>query len=112
MSMNIYIEATREVKVVKTGKIVLQKIHWEAWQTPTTVTYSIVASDDPAQCYRDWAMLLEPYIQDIYAEDDIWQERDPIGTQVINPSIGHIEEFDAWLKMCDEEGYTVTYYVV
>lgn len=108
MSTNIHFSATREIMVVKTGKHDVQTIQYDVRQTPTDVTWAIKESADPVQAYREWVLANsreEAY--EIYAYDDVFQERDPVGYETYNPGEIHIADFDAWVKMCDENGYTI-----
>ena len=109
MSTNIHIVAQREIKVVKTGKTAVQEIHFPEWQTPTRITWEIMESADRIQAYKDW--ILRECSRDeeqlIYAEDDIWGEHEPIGKTIYNDGKDHIAQFEEWLAMCEEEGYTV-----
>lgn len=109
MSTNIHWEATREIQVIKTGRISKQTIQFNELQTPTRVTHEIMESKDPAQTYKDW-VLRECSVDEefpIHAEDDPFGEKDPIGVEIYNAGKEHIEKFDAWLKMCEEEGFEV-----
>lgn len=109
MSINIHFIATRKVKVIKTKRVVTQEIKFNEWQTPSEVTGKIMASADPIQAYKDW-ILTDCSIDvetDVFAEDDIFQEREPIGKEVFNAGKEHIEKFDEWLKICAEEGFEV-----
>lgn len=109
MSTNIHFIATREVKVVKTNRVTTQEIKFNELQTPTRVTYEIKDSADPVQAYKDWVLreCSRDEEFDVFADDDIYQEREPIGKEVYNAGKEHIEKFDEWLKMCAEEGYEV-----
>ena len=109
MSINIHFIATRKVKVIKTKRVFTQEIKFNEWQTPSEVTRKIMASADPIQAYKNW-ILTDCSIDvetDVFAEDDIFQEREPIGKEVFNAGKEHIEKFDEWLKMCAEEGFEV-----
>lgn len=110
MSTNIHFSATREIIVVKTGKRDTQQISFNEWQTPSEVTRQIMASPDREQAYKDWILRECSEDQEMYvfAEDDIFCERDPVGKEFFNPGKEHIAAFDEWLQMCEEEGYTVT----
>ena len=108
MSINIHFIATREVKVIKTGKINTQEISFNEWQTPSDVTRKIMASANPVQAYKDWILSVSnDRIVNIFAEDDIFEERGPIGKEVFNAGKEHIEKFDEWLQMCAEEDFDV-----
>ena len=109
MSTNIHWEATREIQVIKTGRISKQTINFNELQTPTRVTWEIMESADPVQTYKDW-VLRECSVDEefpIFAEDDVFGEKDPVGVEIYNAGKEHIEKFDAWLKMCEEEGFEV-----
>jgi hypothetical protein len=109
MSINIHFIATREVIVVKTGKTTIQEINFNTWQTPTKVTWEIMGSADAIQAYKDYVLC--EYTQDeeilIYADDDIFGEGNPVGKNIYNSGKEHIAEFEDWLTICEEEGYTV-----
>ena len=109
MSTNIHFIAHREVKVIKTNRVSTQEIKFDVFQTPTRVTHEIMTSEDRVQAYKAW--VLREYSQDhvinVFAEDDVWEERDPVGERIYNAGKEHIENFEAWLKMCEEEGFEV-----
>ena len=109
MSTNIHFVAQREIQVVKTGKTSIQEIKFNEWQTPTRVTWEIMDSSDRIQAYKDW--ILRECSRDeefpVYAEDDVFGEGEPVGKEIYNAGKEHLEQFEEWLKMCDEEGYTV-----
>ena len=109
MSMNIHFKATREIMVIKTGAIDTQSVYNSVWQTPTEVTYQIKGSEDPIQAYKDWVMTQEGcvYTDSVYAEDDIWCEREPIGTVTVDPRTQHLDEFEMWIRHMEEQGYTI-----
>ena len=108
MSTNIHFEATRRIKVIKTGKVEDQTIFFDPVQTPTVVTNAIMASVDPFQAYRDYVLeLCEDYEKPIYAEDDEFCLEDPIGVEIRNDGPEHVKRFDDWLKSVEEAGYEV-----
>jgi hypothetical protein len=109
MSTNIHFLATREIQVVKTGQRETQEERFGGvWQTPTDVTYKITAQADPIQAYRDWILSVNAdYEVDIYAEDDIFREREPVGTETRNEGVYHLKEFDAWITSRTEQGYEI-----
>lgn len=112
MSMNILITANREIRVVKTGKTTLQSIKFNAWQTPTAVTYNILNSSNKIEAYKNF-IRAESFNMDIdeslFDENDILEDREP---RIYNPALDHIEMFDEWLNMCAEEGYTVEFEMI
>lgn len=113
MSMNIKFLATREVTFKgKDGKPrhSTQSEYFREWQTPTEVTYKIEASDNPEQAYKEY--ILNHYSEDelleVYADDDIFEEGEPVSTVIYNSGKEHIKEFDDWLRSMDDNGYTVS----
>lgn len=107
MSTNIHFEATRRIKVIKTGKVEYQTIFFDPVQTPTVVTVAIMASVDPFQAYRDYVLeLCEDYEEPIFDEDDFWGEN-PIGVEIRNDGPYLVERFNDWLKSVEEAGYDV-----
>lgn len=109
MSTNIHFIAHREVKVIKTNRVSTQQIQFDEFQTPTRVTHEIMASADRAQAYKEWVLreCSHDEVFDVFAEDDIWEEREPVGKTIYNAGKEHIEKFEEWLKMCEEEGFEV-----
>lgn len=112
MSTNIHFEATRRIKVIKTGKVEDQTIYFKnVIQTPTVfsfVTNKIMASIDPFQAYRDYVLeYCLDYEEPIYAEDDVFCLEDPIGVEIRNDGPEHVKRFDDWLKSVEEAGYEV-----
>lgn len=100
MSMNILITANREIKVIKTGKTTWQSIKFNAWQTPTSVTYDILNSSNPIEAYKNF-ILAESDKMDI--DESIFDKDD---------HLYHIELFEEWLNMCEEEGFTVEFEMI
>ena len=113
MSMNIFIEATRQVQVIKTGRITEQSMQFPAWQTPTTITQDIIHSQHPASVYKGWVLTVsEDHTVAVFAEDDIWEDGEPIGTKVVNDGKDHVAEFEEWLTMCEAEGFEVSFHMI
>jgi hypothetical protein len=113
MSMNILIEAQRQVQVLKTGAIREQSIRFDALQTPTTITQDILISRHPASVYKAWVLTQgEDETVAVFAEDDIWEEGEPIGTTIYNVAKEHVAGFNDWLKMCEEEGFEVSFSMI
>jgi hypothetical protein len=114
MSMNILITATRKVTFKKkNGKRggEIQTVKFREWQTPTEITQEILASKDPAQAYIDW--ILRDCSVDVetpvFAEDDIWEQGEPVATTVFNPGKEHVEEFREWIKDVEDNGFTLRF---
>lgn len=109
MSTNIHFEAKREIIVVKTGHRDIQVTHFNAWQTPTEETRKIHAAADPFVAYKQWVLSnSEDVIVEVFADDDILEERPPIATRTFNAGLDHINQFDAWLKEMEENGWEVS----
>jgi hypothetical protein len=114
MSMNIMITATREITFKnKAGNACTGDMfrYFNALQTPTQVTYDILASSDPVKTYTDWVLAecSQDQISPVFADDDTFQEREPVGTEVWNAGKEHVEEFRAWIKEVEEKGYTIKF---
>ena len=115
MSMNILITANRDIKIIKTGKTTQQSISFNAWQTPTTVTYDILNSSNKAEAYKNWVRAESVNMdidESIYHDDDPFEQNAPIGKRIYNPGLHHIEQFNEWLNMCEEEGFTVEFEMI
>jgi hypothetical protein len=116
MSMNIMITASRKITFKKkNGKRggEIQTVEFRALQTPTQVTYDILASQDPAQTYIDWVLAecSRDVVEPVFAEDYLLGDS-PTGTRVWNAGKEHVEEFRAWIEHVEEEGYTVKYEMI
>jgi hypothetical protein len=117
MSMNILITAEREITFKKKdGRRAssVQTVEFRALQTPTRVTHEIITSMDPAQTYIDW-VLAECSVDEeepVYADDDIYGDGKPVGTTIYNAGKEHVEEFRAWIKDVEENGFTVKYEMI
>lgn len=108
MSMNIYISASRQIQVVKTGKIETQHTVFKAWQTPTRDTYEILAAEDRLAAYKAWVLACSrDEVKGVYADDDIFCEGAIIGLKKVNVGKEHVAELDGWVAAMEEEGYEV-----
>lgn len=111
MSTNIHIYAKRDIFVLSTNRNDVQTIEfaWK-WQTPTIDTQKIMESPDSIQAYKDWVMTRKCSVareEPEYADDDYFQEKEPIGVKIVNEGKEHIRCFEEWLQMCSENGYNV-----
>ena len=109
MSMNIYITGKREIFVPSIQKNDEQTVYFkDVVQTPTRVTYAIVANENPIQSYIEHIL---SYAKDeeefIYEPDDIFGEKEPIDTEIINWGKEHVQELKEWLQWCETNGYKV-----
>jgi hypothetical protein len=121
MSMNLYVEATRKatVKVKGKRKIITDRVSFGLWQTPTKVTYEILplpTLEQKVEAYIKWAdSVSTPYEDNIYdynGELDENFEYPVIGRKTVHPAQDHAKELRDWLKMCDDEDYSVNFYTV
>ena len=124
MSMNLYVEGTRKatVKVKGKRKIITDRVSFGLWQTPTEVTRQILSLPpvQQAEAYIEWAKSIsEPYEDNVYdyeaMPDENWEYPvigRVIGRVMVDPSEEHTKEFRDWLKMCQDEEYTVKFYMV
>lgn len=116
MSMNLYVEGTRDALVLVKGreKTIVDRTSFSLWQTPTVVTQDILSRPsikEKVEAYKQWARSqVEPYDEDVYADDDIFCEREPIGTKLYDPCEEHFAELDKWLQYCHDEDYDVEFY--
>jgi hypothetical protein len=74
------------------------------------VSYSVKEKEtfeEQLKAYYDW--VLETFDDEkipVYAEDDVFCEREPVGYEMINRGKDHIQEVDDWVKEVIKEGYT------
>ena len=108
MSTNVHIYAVRTIFIAKTAKSDEQRIDFYAWQTPTAVTLEIMEKRDKIKAYKDWVLSIsKDEIVNVYADNDYFQEQEPIGTKVINDGDDHVKLLEEWLDVCEENGYDV-----
>lgn len=111
MSMNLHVHGKRDVTVNKTGKQSIQFVGFNLWQTPTMATRQILATDNPAQAYRDWVNSDRyEYEEPVYADDDYLGEGEPIGTKIVCNADYHLANFDKFIKECEDDGYELEFY--
>lgn len=113
MSMNLHITAKLECVAVKTGEKVFKEESFDCWQTPTKVTYEILNSDNMLQAYKDWVLSIsEDKEIPVYAKNDIFNEKEPIGTETVNWGKCHLEELDLWVEAMTKDGYEIEFYAL
>lgn len=122
MSMNLYIEATRNAfafnaKGEKVSFVDSRK--FDCWQTPTQVTKSVLAKetqDEKIKEYVMWAQSSsEPYEDDVYDFSGKLDENfdyPVIGKKVVNPAQDHANELSEFLKNCHEEGFVIIFHTM
>ena len=110
MSMNIHISAERTVTVNKTGKQSTQQVSFDCYQTPTNVTYEILATPAPIEAYKAWALSIsKDDEEEVFAADDYMCDT-PIGKKTVNYGKQHITELEAFVAECEAEGYEIEVY--
>lgn len=108
MSININIWAVREVIVKKTAKVDKQRVYFDCWQTPTTVSQYIMASEDPLKAYKDWVLGMAQDVEEpIYSTLDAWENEEPTGYEIVNYEKEHVADLEDWVKQHEEDGYTI-----
>lgn len=110
MSTNIHWAATRWVIVERTGERVEQCDYFDpVYQTPTAVTQRIMASTDPAAEYKRWVLetFTRTELENVYADDDVFCENEPIGTRVVNLAEQHCAAFNSWINLMTTAGYDI-----
>lgn len=112
MSMNVYIEFEREVLVISTQKVEMQRVIYSLWQTPTDVSYSIIESANPFEVYSDYVLSVSGEQKfPIYADDDLFCQREPIGTETIHEGKYHLEELKEDIEGYKKSGYVAVWKV-
>lgn len=111
MSTNIHVRATREIIVVKTGVSEIQTQTCSMiWQTPTVITKAIMACEDKKQAYIEWVLSkCVDETQLVYAEDDIFHDKPPVGFETVNYGKIHVEEFNSWCDIMESKGYVIEF---
>ena len=119
MSMNVRIYAERDISYRRhVGGTVLtcldtQSVQFEAYQTPSAVSYEIVGSENPAEAYAAWVLKERSEDEEvpIYGEDDVFGDEEPVGYRTYNAGREHVRDFRTWLAGMEEGGYTVKFEV-
>ena len=112
MSMNFHISGKRDITVNKTGVVETQQCDYQPWQTPTKVTYEILAAMLPVEAYKAWVMSISEDEQEaIYHESDIYGD-DPIGYKTINVGKEECIHVDEWIEAVVTQGYELEFYTL
>lgn len=119
MSMNIYIEASRNATVVVKGKKkkIKDSIDFSCFQTPAAITKEILRTGNvnlKVDAYIKWVDSLN--IKDdhvkVFSEYDLLENGEPIRVDIQNDGKHHINELRKFLQMCDDEDYDVRFYTL
>ena len=96
--------------VNKTGKEFKHEVHIELRTTPNA-SRLILASPDVAEAYFEWILAhTHIYNVEIFADDDLFEEGDPIGVKVVNDGEDHVAEIKAAMAQCIEDGFEFEWY--
>lgn len=113
MSMNICITASRKVTFKKangkrSGEI--QHISFEAFQTPTSVTYAIIGSKDPKVAYLDWVLKECSHDEEQPVNThNIWRDGSVMSNEIYNAGKEHATQFVQWCEDAEKQGYTIKF---
>ena len=94
--MNLHLSASIEA-VSKVGKHTI--LHrFDLYQTPTKVTEELLKSDDVKSAYAEWSKQFDSEeMVNEYADDDVFQEREPVRTVSYSAYRVHVAQLEAWL---------------
>jgi len=116
MSMNLKLVGSRSVVVSKTGEEVLQTVNVKLNQTPTKVTYEIYGLGDfqsMLASYFEWVMSgSSDEVEPVYADDDLFSEREPIKYITVNYGKLHVEGIIKELTEYMNSGYEFKFEVI
>lgn len=111
--MNLNVCAKRPATTIVKGELkqIEEVIKFNLWQTPTNVTYDIIAQEDILQAYIDWVKSISLDRQlPVYADDDILCELEPIRYETINDGVIHIDGLTDWIEYCNDEDYVIEWF--
>lgn len=121
MSMNLHVEGVRNafVKVKGKKKTIVDRTKFSLWQTPTELTYEVLALptiEQKVDTYLRWAeSVCPPREEDVYDYSGPLDENfeyPVVGREMVYPAQQHAKELREWLKMCDDECYSVSFYTL
>lgn len=102
--MNVAIVGKRKISytdkmgVVKTST---QEVVFDAIQTPTHITYEILASTDPVSVYSDFVMSINEVIE--YPADEFSE------AETVDVGREHLADLKNWIETSEEEGFTISF---
>lgn len=116
MSLNFNIRAERKILFTKKDGSIgndIQTVNFDCVQTPTEVTQKIISEENPINAYIDYIKSLsDPEQVPVYADDDFFMEKDPISFTEYDWSTEHINLLKKWIFEKEEQGYTISYFVL
>lgn len=108
MSMNVHIVGEREILIPSINKKDIQRTSFNCLQTPTKVSYEILNSENCIQAYKEWILgRFKDEVVDVFADNDPFCEREPIGTKIYNYGIIHTQELEEWISSAESDGYVI-----
>lgn len=97
MSMNLHVNAELNAQTKIGKKIITEK--FDLWQTPTDITQQALKSNDVLSFYKNWVLSITEETEiDVYADDDFFYQRPPIGKETIHEGKDHLKELDQWIE--------------
>ena len=111
MSMNLYVEAKLECIIAKTGETIFTTDEFDLYQTPTKITYKLLAENNTLEAYCDWVLsLFEDEEIDVYEPEDFLHKKSPIGKRVVNYGKDHVKELKEWYTDLEDKGYKIEFF--
>ena len=110
MSINICISAKRTIIVKKTGKESTQTVRFDCIQTPTAITYQLLAAPDPIKAYEEWVLSIsKDEEEDVYEDEDDFMCDNPriIGKRTCNYCKEHLMLLKTWVSEIEADGYDI-----
>jgi len=113
MSMNIEIMAVAKSMIIKTGEVFDNTVYLNVIQTPTDVTYKIMKAENKMEEYENYVTSVsEDDEVPVFAEDDVFQEGDPIGYETVNEGEEHLVELHNEVTHYTNKGYDIIFDVI
>jgi hypothetical protein len=108
MSMNLHLVATIEA-TSKVGKHTIRD-PFDLFQTPTEATDEILSHEDVMTAYLAWGEknCNFDYTLPVYAPEDIFQQKAPVGSEIHNAWKEHLQELAQWLE--EHKGWDLEWY--
>ena len=113
MSMNIQIKAVAKAMIIETGEEFDHSVNLPVMQTPTEVTERIMNSENKIKEYENYIRSIffeeeEP----VFAEDDLFQEKEPIGYKTVNMGKEHLAELCNDITYYTNKGYEIVFEMI
>jgi len=113
MSMNIEIKVVAKAIIIKTGEEFENVVDFNVIQTPTDVTYKIMESENKMEEYENYVTSVSKDEEvPVFAEDDVFQEEEPVGYKTVNEGEEHLVELHNEVKYYTNKGYDIIFDVI